>query len=71
MRLGGDIDLEKLAGLMEDFSGAEIRAVCTEAGYFAIRANRTKITKKDLLKAIEKVKREELTEGKDYMNMFG
>ena len=56
---------------MEGFSGAEIKAVCTEAGYFAIRENRTKILKDDLLKAIEKVKKEEALEGQDYMSMFG
>ena len=56
---------------MTNFSGAEIKAVCTEAGYFAIRANRTKILKEDFLNAIEKVKREEALEGQDYMSMFG
>ena len=71
MKLDKDISLENISALMEDFSGAEIKAVCTESGYFAIREDRTKITKKYMLKAIEKVKREEYTEGKDYMNMFG
>jgi len=71
MTLGKDVDLNKLSSIMEDLSGAEIRAVCTEAGYFAIRENRTKIVKKDFLKGIEKVKREEETEGDDYMRMFG
>jgi ATP-dependent 26S proteasome regulatory subunit len=56
---------------MEGFSGAEIHATCTEAGYFAIREERTKITKQDFLKAIEKVKQEEKLEGEDYMRMFG
>ena len=71
MKLDSDIDLERMAMLMEDFSGAEIKAVCTEAGYFAIRTNRTKITKDDVLKAIDKVRRGEEEEGSDYMNMFG
>ena len=53
------------------FSGAEIKAVCTEAGYFAIRKDRTKITRNDLVKAIDKVMQEEQIEGSDYMNMFG
>jgi len=56
---------------MDEFSGAEIKAVCTEAGYFAIRDNRTKVTMKDFERAIEKVNEEESTEGRDYMNMFG
>jgi len=71
MTLGKDIDLVNISSLMEDLSGAEIRAVCTEAGYFAIRENRTKITRKDFLKGIDKVRQEEETEGEDYMRMFG
>ena len=71
MSLGSDIDLDNISSLMEDLSGAEIKAVCTEAGYFAIRKNRMKITRDDFIKGIEKVKREEEAEGQDYMNMFG
>lgn len=65
------VKVEKLYEKMQGFSGAEIRAVCTEAGYFAIRKNRTKVTEKDLLDAIEKVKKEEEREGQDYIGMFG
>ena len=71
MSLGADIDLSNISSLMEDLSGAEIKAVCTEAGYFAIRKNRTKITRKDFLKGIDKVNQEEQAEGQDYMRMFG
>ena len=71
MNLEKDVNLESISALMEDFSGAEIKAVCTEAGYFAIRKDRTKITKRDMIKAVEKVKREEYEEGQDYLNMFG
>ncbi|MDP6600227.1 MAG: AAA family ATPase [Candidatus Woesearchaeota archaeon] len=71
MGLSADIDLNNMAFLMEDLCGAEIKAVCTEAGYFAIRENRTKVIKKDFLKGIDKVKQEEQIEGQDYMKMFG
>ena len=71
MGLSADVDLNNMAFLMEDLCGAEIKAVCTEAGYFAIRENRTKVIKKDFLKGIDKVKQEEQTEGQDYMKMFG
>jgi len=71
MNMGNDIDLSSLSSMMEDLSGAEIKAVCTEAGYFAIRENRTKVVNKDFLKAIDKVMKEEEAEGQDYMNMFG
>lgn len=65
------INVNLFSSKMEGFSGAEIKAVCTEAGYFAIRANRTFVTKEDFLKAINKVSEEEKTEGKDYLGMFG
>ncbi|MBW2976290.1 proteasome-activating nucleotidase [Candidatus Woesearchaeota archaeon] len=71
MNLSKDIDLKSLSAAMEDLSGAEIKAVCTEAGYFAIRENRTSATRKDFLKGIDKVKQEEQEEGEDYMRMFG
>jgi len=71
MSLGSDVNLDNISSLMEDLSGAEIKAVCTEAGYFAIREDRCKITRKDFLKGIDKVRQEELSEGKDFMNMFG
>lgn len=71
MALDKKINVPQLIKKMDNFSGAEIRAVCTEAGYFAIREGRTKILKDDFLKAIEKVKKEEELEGTDYMNMFG
>jgi len=65
------IKIEILVAGMDGFSGAEIKAVCTEAGYFAIRANRTFVTKYDFLKAIDKVRQEGEEEGKDYLGMFG
>ena len=71
MSLDGNINLKGMVERMENFSGAEIRAACTEAGYFAIRSGRTNITKEDFLSGIEKVKKEEMFEGKDYLDMFG
>jgi len=71
MGLGGDVDLSNISSLMEDLSGAEIKAVCTEAGYFAIRDDRTKVMRKDFLNGIDKVRQEEKIEGEDYMRMFG
>lgn len=65
------VNVDVICSKMQGFSGAEIRAVCTEAGYFAIRANRYKVNREDFLKAVEKVKREEKLEGQDYLHMFG
>ena len=71
MSLDKTVSSEAIIERMEDFSGAEIKAVCTEAGYFAIRQNREHVTREDFLKAIDKVSREEKLEGEDFMGMFG
>ena len=71
MTLDKNINIKSVVEQMEHFSGAEIKASCTEAGYFAIRENRTKVTRKDFLKGLEKVRQEEEAEGEDYMHMFG
>jgi len=71
MNLDKKINLNKILKIMENFSGAEVKATCMEAGYFAIRTNRTKITQEDLVKAVKKVKQTEEREGKDYIGMFG
>ncbi len=70
MKLSKDVKKEQIVKKMEGFSGAEIKAAVTEAGYFAIRSNRYEIKQKDFLKAIEKVKEKE-KENKDYVKMFG
>ncbi len=67
----GKLNTERLIKILDGFSGAEIKAVATEAGYFAIRDNRTKVTEKDFLDAIDKVAAEVEVEGDDYMKMFG
>lgn len=71
MRIEKRADTEKLLRKMDGFSGAEVKAVVTEAGYYAIRDNRTTVREADFFKAITKVKRSEKTEGGDYLGMFG
>ncbi len=53
------VNTEELAELLTGLSGAEIKAVTTEAGYFAIRDNRKKIVHQDFLSAVKKIKTEE------------
>jgi 26S proteasome regulatory subunit T4 len=36
----GDIDYDSIVKLADEFNGADLRNVCTEAGLFAIRADR-------------------------------
>uniref|UniRef100_A0A7C2NE42 Proteasome-activating nucleotidase n=1 Tax=Archaeoglobus fulgidus TaxID=2234 RepID=A0A7C2NE42_ARCFL len=57
MKLAEDVDFKELARVTEGASGADIKAICTEAGMFAIREERTKVTMLDFTKAIEKVLR--------------
>ena len=71
MTLNKDVDRNVIVDKMADFSGAEINAVCTEAGYFAIRDLRTVIIHNDFIRAIEKVRHAEEVEGEDYLGMFG
>ncbi|MBD3249719.1 AAA family ATPase [Candidatus Woesearchaeota archaeon] len=70
MSLEKGLPMKEILKKMKNFSGAEIKAAVTEAGYFAIRDSRKKIKKQDILDGIEKVKREEELEGDDYLNMF-
>jgi len=59
-----DIDYEAIVKLSEDFNGADLRNVCTEAGMFAIRANRDYIIQEDFMKAVRKVKEGKKLESK-------
>ncbi len=60
-----DIDYERLAKMTEGASGADIKVICTEAGYFAIRAGRSYVTMDDFMKAIDKVLRKRI--GRPYV----
>jgi len=51
----GDIDFEAVAKLAEGFNGADLRNICTEAGMFAIRAERDYCIEEDFMKAVRKV----------------
>jgi len=66
-----EVNIPLLCASSEGFSGADIKAVCTEAGYFAIRSNREKVTHEDFVNAIEKIRRREQPESNEYRQMFG
>ncbi|WP_297514535.1 proteasome-activating nucleotidase [Thermococcus sp.] len=50
-----DVDLRIIAELTEGASGADLKAIATEAGMFAIRDRREYVTQDDFLRAVEKV----------------
>jgi 26S proteasome regulatory subunit T4 len=49
------VDYEGVVKLSEDFNGADLRNVCTEAGMHAIRAERDYVINEDFMKAVRKV----------------
>ncbi|MFB6210553.1 MAG: proteasome-activating nucleotidase [Halobacteriales archaeon] len=55
MNLAPDVDFERLSQETEELSGADISALCTEAGMFAIRDERNIVTMADFENAREKL----------------
>jgi 26S proteasome regulatory subunit T6 len=55
MNLLRGVDLEPIASKMSNSSGAECKAVCTEAGMFALRERRIHVTQEDFEMAVAKV----------------
>jgi proteasome regulatory subunit len=55
MNVAEDVDFETLAMETDDASGADIKAICTEAGMFAIRNDRTEVRMADFQDAREKL----------------
>jgi 26S proteasome regulatory subunit T4 len=51
----GEIDYEAIVKLSDGFNGADLRNVVTEAGMFAIRAERDAVIQEDFTKAARKV----------------
>lgn len=54
MVLADDVDLEVFVMSKDDLSGADIKAVCTEAGLLALRERRMRVSQDDFVKAKEK-----------------
>ena len=70
MSLTKNVDFDELASRTDGVSGADIKAICTEAGMFAIRENRTRIKMLDFTRAIDKVMIEDLEGEKASGEMF-
>jgi len=54
MQMAPDVDPDELVGTKDELSGADIKAVCTEAGLLALRERRMRVTMEDFIKAKEK-----------------
>jgi len=55
MSLEEDVDVRLIASLSEGASGADLKAICTESGMFAIREERSTVTMNDFMDAIDKI----------------
>lgn len=57
MTLSEDVNLDEIVGTKDDLTGADMKAICTEAGLLALRERRMKVTMKDFQEAKEKTLR--------------
>ncbi|MFC7008185.1 proteasome-activating nucleotidase Pan2 [Halalkalicoccus salilacus] len=55
MNVADDVDFESLASDTDGFTGAELASLCTEAGMFAVRDDRTEVRTADFEEALEKI----------------
>ena len=55
LRLLTELNIKILVERTEGATGADIKAICTEAGMFAIRKEADYVTQEDFIKAIDKV----------------
>ena len=61
MNLAEEVAFDDLAERTDGFSGAELESLCTEAGMFAIREERTEVHTEDFESALEKIDRDDTT----------
>jgi len=55
MSLADGVDINLIARMTHGASGADLKAICTEAGMFAIREEREEVTMNDFLNAVDKI----------------
>ena len=63
----GDADLEEIARMTEKSTGAELEAVCREAGMMAVRREGETVEMKDFTSAVRKVKNEAVADNRMYI----
>merc|ERR1719517_80308 len=70
MNLMRGINLRKIAQQMNGASGAESKAVCTEAGMFALRERRQHVTEDDFQMAVSKVMKKDAEKNMSLMQLM-
>jgi len=64
--------LQAIVKLAENFNGADLRNICTEAGMFAIRDERDYVVHEDFMKAARKLtEAKKLESSSTYDSSFG
>ena len=61
-----EVTLESIAALAEETTGAELEAICREAGMMAVRREGERVEMVDFTAAVRKVKNEAVTENRMY-----
>ena len=61
-----DVRLDLIAGQTDKFSGAELQAVCREAGMIAVRREARSVTHDDFLAAVAKVRADTINDDRMY-----
>ncbi|MDN5358619.1 MAG: proteasome regulatory subunit [Candidatus Diapherotrites archaeon] len=67
VKLSKSVDLRKIAKITAGASGADLKAIVTEAGMLAIRRGHRSITEKDIRDAMEKIKRTKVEKGPEHI----
>jgi proteasome regulatory subunit len=65
MQLAG-VDLNEITGMTENATGAELQAVCREAGMIAVRREAVAVERRDFIEAVHKVKNEKVMDNRMY-----
>ncbi|KAK3026105.1 hypothetical protein RJ639_040777, partial [Escallonia herrerae] len=70
MNLMRGLDLKKIAEKLRGASGAELKAVCTEAGMFALRERRVHVSQEDFEMAVARVGKKEVEKNMSIRRMW-
>jgi len=55
MNVNSEVNFEELGRCTDDFNGAQLKAVCVEAGMIALRNERTEIVHEDFMEGLTAV----------------
>jgi len=66
MALGRDVDLSELVGMTGSATGAELQAICREAGMNAVRKDADAISQEDFRNAVRRVRNEQVPDLRMY-----